>query len=140
MRHTIGDVMNMRQRLDNRYIAHRMNRRGNSITEIAAHLGITTRSVHRYLREPCPAAPAPPPVQLIDFHTKGACAKRLDIAWAIPETPAEIDAAKQVCAGCVVVGECRTYGLTTGLDEHGIWGGLTRTERRKIVKRAEAVA
>jgi WhiB family transcriptional regulator, redox-sensing transcriptional regulator len=139
MRYTAtGRVMNAHQRVQNRNVAHRMARCGQSPAEIAAHLGITTRSVHRYLQEPCPAATAPT-VQLSDFYTKGACAKRLDIEW-VSEDGTHIDAAKRVCARCVVADECRTYGLTTGLDDQGIWGGLTRPERRRIVKQREAAA
>lgn len=39
--------------------------------------------------------------------------------------------AKRVCADCVVRIECLTYALENGL-EHGIWGGLTELERRRL--------
>ena len=70
------------------------------------------------------------------LHLHGACRGRLDIEWTIPETSAQVDAAKQVCTTqCLVVDDCRAYGLTTGANDHGIYGGLTRAERRAIAKR-----
>ena len=36
--------------------------------------------------------------------------------------------AKAVCAGCPVIGECRSHALAVG-ERHGVWGGLTTTER-----------
>ena len=37
----------------------------------------------------------------------------------------EVARAKAVCATCAVRAQC----LTAGQDEHGIWGGLTESER-----------
>jgi len=42
-----------------------------------------------------------------------------------------IPVAKRVCADCVVRVECLTYALENALD-HGIWGGLTELERRRL--------
>jgi len=125
------------QRLRNRRAAHQMRRKGRPVADIAAHLEVSERSVMRYLAEPCPNDPAAAkPVQLADFHLHGACRGRLDIEWTIPETSAQVDAAKQVCTTqCLVVDDCRAYGLTTGVNDHGIYGGLTRAERRAIAKR-----
>jgi WhiB family redox-sensing transcriptional regulator len=63
---------------------------------------------------------------------QGACYGRFDIEWATTENRAQINAAKQVCATCPVMRMCRTYGLTAGLDDWGVWGGLTRPERQKV--------
>jgi WhiB family transcriptional regulator, redox-sensing transcriptional regulator len=40
--------------------------------------------------------------------------------------------AKAVCARCPVRSQCAAYALTTG-ERHGIWGGFTGTERRRLV-------
>lgn len=37
-------------------------------------------------------------------------------------------AAKQVCAGCPVLLECRRYALDAE-EPYGVWGGLTEEER-----------
>ena len=39
-------------------------------------------------------------------------------------------AAKRICARCLVRGECLTEAITND-EQHGIWGGLSRTERGK---------
>lgn len=36
--------------------------------------------------------------------------------------------AKAVCRGCPVIAECRTHAFAVG-ERHGVWGGLTTTER-----------
>lgn len=41
-----------------------------------------------------------------------------------------------VCQSCVVREECLKYALDNGI-EHGIWGGLTESQRKKL-KRASA--
>ena len=43
---------------------------------------------------------------------------------------AEVAAAKDVCARCIVRDECLNYALDLGLV--GVWGGLTFTERRNL--------
>lgn len=47
----------------------------------------------------------------------------------------QTDQAKAVCARCPVRAECLEYALDNGLD-HGIFGGTTETERRKLRRRA----
>jgi hypothetical protein len=34
-----------------------------------------------------------------------------------------------------VLAACREYGLTTGMDDHGVWGGWTRRERLAELRR-----
>lgn len=41
--------------------------------------------------------------------------------------------AKAVCARCPVRAECLDYALDNGLD-HGIFGGATADERRRLVR------
>jgi WhiB family redox-sensing transcriptional regulator len=44
----------------------------------------------------------------------------------------ESAAAKQVCARCDVLAQCREYALATR-QPFGVWGGLDEEERRAIV-------
>lgn len=37
--------------------------------------------------------------------------------------------AKEICAECAVLQECRNYAFEIG-EQHGIWGGMTEQERR----------
>jgi WhiB family redox-sensing transcriptional regulator len=41
-------------------------------------------------------------------------------------------AAKAVCARCPVRARCAAYALSTR-EPHGIWGGFTETERRRLL-------
>lgn len=43
----------------------------------------------------------------------------------------QIARARQVCASCPVQGSCLQFALRTG-EDHGIWGGLTAGERRRL--------
>lgn len=45
----------------------------------------------------------------------------------------EVDAAKAVCAGCVVRTECLEYAITHR-EKIGIWGGTSPNERRRIIR------
>lgn len=40
-------------------------------------------------------------------------------------------AAKAICRRCPVLLTCREYALATG-ERHGIWGGLTEADRRRV--------
>jgi len=44
-------------------------------------------------------------------------------------TPTRYEEAKQVCALCPVITECREWAITTHEPRY-VWGGLTPTERR----------
>jgi WhiB family redox-sensing transcriptional regulator len=51
----------------------------------------------------------------------------------------ETQSAKQVCARCQVIDECRDYALSTR-QPFGVWGGLDEEERRALLTGAEAAA
>jgi len=42
-------------------------------------------------------------------------------------------AAKAICAGCAVRDACLRHALDVG-EQHGIWGGLSASERRVLVR------
>lgn len=46
----------------------------------------------------------------------------------------DIDHAKSFCRRCPVADTCLQWALDTG-EEHGVWGGLSEGERRKIRRR-----
>jgi len=39
---------------------------------------------------------------------------------------------KTICANCAVAGECLDYALALR-DVHGIWGGISESERRELM-------
>lgn len=121
----------------NRYVAHRMRRRGTSVAAIAAHLRVDVRSVGRYLAAPCPEEPSAEAKPDLSFRLHAACGNRIDIDW-FSENQVKVAEAKAVCAHCPVLARCRNYGLTAGRNEVGIWGGLTEDERRGRRRRGAA--
>lgn len=46
---------------------------------------------------------------------------------------AEVEAARAVCAGCVVRSDCLEYAIKHR-EKIGIWGGTTPNERRRIIR------
>jgi WhiB family redox-sensing transcriptional regulator len=55
-----------------------------------------------------------------------------------PERGASTKEAKAVCAACVVRETCLEYAMAQGI-KHGIWGGRSERERRRIrIERAQA--
>lgn len=45
--------------------------------------------------------------------------------------------AKKLCSRCPVRAECLSQALD-GREEHGVWGGLDRDERRRLLRRTAA--
>lgn len=50
-----------------------------------------------------------------------------------PSDGAGVDEARRICVGCPVAGECLDYALTHHID-HGVWGGTSERERRRIAR------
>jgi len=73
----------------------------------------------------------------ISFMSKAAC-KGMDPEMFMPVRGEnlKIRAAKKICQSCAVQTDCAEYGLqlSTMYDTHGIFGGLTRSERETILK------
>ncbi len=51
-----------------------------------------------------------------------------------PSDGVGVDAARRICASCKVREHCLEYALTHRID-HGVWGGSSERERRRILKR-----
>lgn len=56
-----------------------------------------------------------------------------------PSDGVGVDAARKICAECKVVEPCLEYALENRID-HGVWGGCSERERRRILKRRRAAA
>lgn len=70
------------------------------------------------------------------FFDQGAC-RTAPIEWFFPERGADTTRAKKICAGCPVLDVCREHGLH---ERHGIWGGLSERERRRVRAQRRAAA
>jgi WhiB family redox-sensing transcriptional regulator len=55
-------------------------------------------------------------------------------ATFFPSDGVGVDKARAICAGCPVSHECLEYALEHRID-HGVWGGCSERERRRILKR-----
>lgn len=51
-----------------------------------------------------------------------------------PSDGVGVDAARAICATCKVKEPCLEYALEQRID-HGVWGGCSERERRRILKR-----
>ncbi|MET0145503.1 MAG: WhiB family transcriptional regulator [Ilumatobacteraceae bacterium] len=55
-------------------------------------------------------------------------------ATFFPSDGVGVDKARKICDGCPVTGPCLEYALEHKID-HGVWGGCSERERRRILKR-----
>jgi WhiB family redox-sensing transcriptional regulator len=51
-----------------------------------------------------------------------------------PSDGVGVEVARRVCEGCPVQSPCLEYALANGID-HGVWGGASERERRRIARR-----
>ncbi len=51
-----------------------------------------------------------------------------------PSDGVGVDFARRICADCPVKSPCLEYALRNGID-HGVWGGASERERRRIARR-----
>ncbi|NLD76416.1 MAG: WhiB family transcriptional regulator, partial [Acidimicrobiales bacterium] len=56
-----------------------------------------------------------------------------------PSDGVGVDSARKICADCRVSAECLEYALENRID-HGVWGGCSERERRRILKRRRDAA
>jgi WhiB family transcriptional regulator, redox-sensing transcriptional regulator len=50
-----------------------------------------------------------------------------------------VESAQRICVACPVRGECLEYALEHRI-EHGVWGGASERERRRILRRRRDLA
>ncbi|MGH9205490.1 MAG: WhiB family transcriptional regulator [Acidimicrobiales bacterium] len=64
---------------------------------------------------------------------KGKCTD-LDPAIFFPNDGVGVEVARKICADCPVKTACLEYALDNRID-HGVWGGASERERRRIARR-----
>ena len=62
----------------------------------------------------------------------GECADKPPSLF-FPSDGVGVDVARRVCAECPVRQECLEYTIANRID-HGVWGGTSERERRRIIK------
>lgn len=60
-------------------------------------------------------------------------------ATFFPSDGVGVDRARKICKDCPVMGKCLEYALDARID-HGVWGGCSERERRRILKRRREAA
>jgi WhiB family redox-sensing transcriptional regulator len=70
------------------------------------------------------------------FHAR---CRGIDPAEFFPSDGTGVETAQRVCAACPVTVECLEYALLNRI-EHGVWGGASERERRRILRRRRDVA
>lgn len=75
-----------------------------------------------------------------EWMNDGACAGR-DGALFFPGPGTVPTEAKAICQGCAVQTVCLEYALSFPSNhDHGVWGGTTERERRRIRQRRRLAA
>jgi WhiB family redox-sensing transcriptional regulator len=67
------------------------------------------------------------------WMAKGAC-RNYEPSVFFPSDGVGVDRARKICATCNVTEDCLEYALLHRID-HGVWGGASERERRRILKR-----
>lgn len=80
----------------------------------------------------------------ISANTPGKWAKdgdcrKVDAGLFFPEVGIGVNQAKAVCEDCRVEEECLEFALATE-QKHGVWGGKSERERKKIIKERKNAA
>ena len=69
-----------------------------------------------------------------EWYPQGLCAQTDPEAF-FPEKGGSTREAKKICAGCPVRQKCLDHALANH-ERHGIWGGLSERDRRKLERGA----
>ena len=56
-----------------------------------------------------------------------------------PSDGVGVEVARQICLGCPVKAPCLEYALRSRID-HGVWGGASERERRRILRQRRLAA
>jgi WhiB family redox-sensing transcriptional regulator len=67
------------------------------------------------------------------WQEDSSCSQADPESW-FPEKGGSVAYAKRICRRCPVRAECLAWALTHD-ERHGIWGGLSEAERRKLKQR-----
>jgi WhiB family redox-sensing transcriptional regulator len=72
------------------------------------------------------------------WMARGNCASEPP-ALFFPSDGVGVEVARRICATCPVKDECLEHALVNRID-HGVWGGASERERRRILKRRRTAA
>ena len=67
-----------------------------------------------------------------DWMARGNC-RAVDPTTFFPSDGVGVDVAREICRSCPVRLDCLEYALFHRID-HGVWGGSSERERRRIAR------
>lgn len=67
------------------------------------------------------------------WMANGTC-RQFPATTFFPSDGVGVEVARRICAGCKVKVPCLEYALNSHID-HGVWGGTSERERRRINRR-----
>jgi WhiB family redox-sensing transcriptional regulator len=73
-----------------------------------------------------------------EWMAEGNC-KDQHPSMFFPSDGVGVEVARRICATCPVQAPCLEYALYYRID-HGVWGGCSERERRRILKRRRMAA
>ena len=73
-----------------------------------------------------------------EWMADGKC-RDIPPATFFPSDGVGVDAARRICEDCAVKALCLEYALQNRID-HGVWGGTSERERRRILRRRRLAA
>src|SRR5690606_19101133 len=73
-----------------------------------------------------------------DWMTRGRC-REVSPGTFFPSDGVGVELARRICADCPVKEPCLEYALAERID-HGVWGGTSERERRRILRRRRIAA
>jgi WhiB family transcriptional regulator, redox-sensing transcriptional regulator len=68
-----------------------------------------------------------------EWMSEGRC-RDIPPALFFPSDGQGVQEAQRICADCPVAEACLEYALVNRID-HGVWGGRSERERRRILRR-----
>lgn len=68
-----------------------------------------------------------------EWMAEGNC-REVAPSMFFPSDGVGVEVARRICATCPVKEPCLEYALRNGID-HGVWGGASERERRRIARR-----
>lgn len=72
------------------------------------------------------------------WMARGRCAD-MPPATFFPSDGVGVEVARRICVTCPVKEQCLEHALVNRI-EHGVWGGASERERRRILKRRRLAA
>ena len=68
-----------------------------------------------------------------EWMAEGSC-REVSPATFFPSDGVGVETARKICATCPMKSPCLEYALRHRID-HGVWGGASERERRRILRR-----